>query len=181
MAVVEHAGEPRPAALGRGVAPAGRVGSGHHQEGRIALGPGNEITDPQLIKVLQAQPILNHDQLLTLAKFYQAYPTNAPTGQHLALVELVMQNGNLGVSQAAFASYALSEEDFEKWLDGGAHKDAGNEDGEWLQFSIRQLPIKGSVSGLPINGISFLVETFASINDDKKEFEKHFIIGVSPF
>ncbi len=147
-------------------------------DGQIKLGPGNEITDPQLIKLLNDQPPLKLDELLQASQFLQKYPGNAPLGQHLALVGLAMERGPK-VVHAALAGYDDFEEGAEYAI-RGSNDDPRNEPDPFDVF-IRRQPVKGSILGLPIDGLALLVETFISLNEDNTpDIEKHFIIGVIP-
>ena len=167
------------------------------QEG-IALGPGNEVKDvPQnepLLRLLSEKTDpLQVDQLLKLAQFYEAYPGTAPLGKHNALVGLATQAGPQVVLQA-FADYGVVEEGIE-WA--STFDQPGDERGDRVSLAAgvpstvdesntpdradaTVVSFQISIRQVSVNGIGLLVETFDSIDVNKVERARHFILGVAP-
>lgn len=138
----------------------------------IAFGPGGLIrNDPHnqgLLDQLQQTPVLLPEQLLKLAQFYKAYPTNVPLGNHLALLASTPPDKQKDV----FPEYFGWADFFEDLADGAASNmahEAG--EGESLQLSVRQVPFsKGEL----------LIETLDFKKEDSPAMRWHFVIGISP-
>lgn len=157
------------------------------KHGSILIGPGGQLPDVpenhELLSRLQEAPELTAEDLLRLAEFYKAYPTNAPLGDHLALVALTKRERHRGakgyraLQKIVFSQhYEVADviEDSAEAIgniftsSGGVTNDEGREDFGDFRLFIRHLPAEG-----------LLVETLSG-KDDGKEVNYNFVIGFSP-
>ncbi len=144
----------------------------------IVLDPGGKIRNvaqnKRLLDLLPQTRALLPEELLKLAKFYKAYPTNVPLGNHLellanALLAQETPDGELVVSQEVFPVYADFADATE---DSGEHNRETHEppEDEGVLLSVRWVLV---------SGIGLLIETLDIMTDSgTKSFD--YVIGVSP-
>ncbi|GAC1355032.1 MAG: hypothetical protein NVS4B11_20900 [Ktedonobacteraceae bacterium] len=155
---------------------------------KVILGPGGLIRDnaPQneeLLKQIARTPALPAADLLKLAEFYQAYPTNAPLGNHLALLALakLLSNRDIqeelqkAVTKTAVAAVQHLVKPFD-WSDipediADFASDEGRS-GEPSPFAQLE------VQWVPYSGVGLLIETPRPKHGQHKKH--HYVIGVSP-
>jgi hypothetical protein len=157
------------------------------KHGSILIGPGGRLPDipenRELFSRLQEAPELTSEELLRLAEFYKAYPTNAALGDHLALVALTKRERHRGakgyrtLQKIVFSQHyetANISEDSTKAVGNilASHDDVtddeGREDFDDFRLFIRHLPAEG-----------LLVETLSG-KDGDREVNYNFVIGFSP-
>ncbi len=157
------------------------------KHGSILIGPGgrlpNILENRELLSRLQGAPELTSEELLRLAEFYKAYPTNALLGDHLALVALTKRERHRGakgyrtLQKIVFSQHyetANIIEDSTEAVgnvlasDENVTDDEGHEDFGDFRLFIRHLPAEG-----------LLVETLNG-KDGDKEVNYNFVIGFSP-
>ena len=142
------------------------------QEQQIVFGPGGQIRNVQqnkmLIDQLLEKPALAPEELLRLAKFYKAYPTGVPLGNHLALLALAARDGGQ-VSQIVFSEYNDA---------GDSTEDAGEHIREYHEPAEDEAVLL-SVRRTLFSGIELLIETLEFKSDSGDE-RLHYIIAVSP-
>ncbi len=156
------------------------------RQGSIVLGPGGQLADVpenrELLRHLQEAPELTSEELLRLAEFYKAYPTNAALGNHLAQVALTKLERHRGAKGYRTLQKIVFGEHFEAadviedsakaignvFTSGGVTNDEGSEDFDDFRLFVRHLAAEG-----------LLIETISG-KDDGKEVNYNFIIGFSP-
>ena len=157
------------------------------KHGSILIGPGGRLPDipenQELFFRLQEAPELTSEELLRLAEFYKAYPTNASLGEHLALVALTKlerhrgAKGDRALQKIVFSQHydaadvieRNSKEVASSSLPSSGVIDAeSSEDFDDFRLFIRHLPAEG-----------LLVETLSG-KKGGKEINYHFVIGFSP-
>jgi hypothetical protein len=150
-------------------------------DGGIAFGPGGRILEndgrnEELLARLRETPPLRSEALLKLAVFYNAFPTNASLGDHLALLAL---SDDRVPQQTLFANHARAGFALEDLFDAfgaatpeGSGRHEARERGARIRLSVRQVPV---------SGIGLLIETL-DFQDEKpdEQVRFHFVIGVSP-
>ncbi len=104
--------------------------------GRIVLGPGGRITDApencELLERIRSAPVLNVQELISLAQFYKAFPTNVALGNHLELVALSNVEQPIA-SETLFAEYANVGDDILDLLHLGGNDGDNDEDDRRLR------------------------------------------------
>ena len=151
------------------------------KHGSILIGPGGQLPDiaenRELFSRLQEAPELTSEELLRLAEFYKAYPTNAPLGDHLALVALTKRERHRGAKgYRALQKIVFSQhyeaadviEDSAEAIGNIFTDDESREDFGDFRLFIRHLPTEG-----------LLVETLSG-KDEGKDVNYNFVIGFSP-
>ena len=158
------------------------------RHGSIVFGPGGQLADEpenhELLCRLQEAPELTSEELLRLAEFYKAYPTNVALGNHLALVALSKLERHRGakgyriLQKIVFSEYSELADTIEDGAEAvgniihgtgnGPTNDEGREDSGNFRLFIRHLPAEG-----------LLIETLSG-EDEGKEVNYNFIIGFGP-
>jgi hypothetical protein len=156
---------------------------------KVILGPGGLIRDDvpeneELLGQIERMPALVPIDLLKLAEFYQAYPTNASLGNHLALLALakLLSNRDLqedfqeALTKTARAADKLLATPAINWVDiiediGDA---AFDESARGEPSAFAQL----EVQWVPFSGVGLVIETPRPKGGHHKK--RHYVIGVSP-
>jgi len=179
-------------------APIDGDGSREHEPQRqqLVLGFGGLILDnrkenQELLCELQEKiRPLGPEELLMIAQLYKKYPTNLPTGNHLALLSQTSGFGPQSPGQKLFSEYAQLDlwDNFEDSNDGLANnpRHEATDPGEPPPFIFARLNegddpkvIQLEVRRVPVQGIELLVETLTVAKNDVK-VSQHYIIGVAP-
>lgn len=150
---------------------------------RIALGPGGQILNvpknEELLERIKATPLLSTQNLLELASFYQAYPTNEPLANHLALLAMRKLSRTPRILEAVTDS--VGGEAADQWEDFWRGRDHDPEDQRGNKVVLGNKAVLGdlavrteyAVRFVSFSGIGLLIES-SSLDD------KLYIIGVSP-
>ena len=161
-------------------------------DSKIVFGPGGRIRDDgreneELLEQIKRTPALPPSDLLKLAEFYEAYPTNAPLANHLTLIALatlldtreIHENLQENFRQATLAAgkptthlpnvVASLDDFFEDLVDQGYDEGPNDQQRPWATVEVKWIPV---------SGIGLLVETPGRKG---KQHKKHYyVIGVSP-
>jgi|SRR5579864_32099 len=141
-------------------------------QGLIVFGPGGQIRNVEqnkmLLDELPKTPVLSPEELLRLAKFYEAYPTGVPLGNHLALLALATRDGER-VLRKVFTEYSNPGDPAEDIAEGTRmYREPPEEDTVLL-----------SVRRTLFSGIGLLIETL-DFETDSGTKSLHYVIAVSP-
>ena len=158
------------------------------QLGKISFGPGGLVSsahgeNEELLEQIEKAPVLPPSDLLKLAEFYGAYPTNAQLGNHLSLVALTKLLSNRDVHEQlqetlkqttlaagkAVNNHLDATSAIEDLFDG--YDDEGSKDK--LDLPWARVEIKYVLD----SGVGLLIETPGTKDSHKK---RHYVIGASP-
>ncbi|GAC1650751.1 MAG: hypothetical protein NVS4B12_20890 [Ktedonobacteraceae bacterium] len=156
---------------------------------KIVFGPGGLVRDDgeengELLEQIAKTPALPPSDLLKLAEFYGAYPTNVPLGNHLSAVALtkLLSTRDLqeDLREALKKSTLMAGKPITTLLNPMMALedifDHSDDEGPDDKFDLPWARVE--VQWIPFSGVGLLIETPGTRGGRHKKH--HYVIGVSP-